>query len=372
MNMKNELGQLAIWVYIYKYVQFINCYNQSMTYAAIILPENPKKFEVNTPSQTVQSLSGKLTSAMKQGGAAIKNAIKNPTETMKTLGEYMQDNSDKILNKFSGIAVAQLLANGNVSNQEALDYLFLGFAPAMDKVSLAMGYSGATQMKDAIKNGSINVGSFVNGFCKTLKGLTDFKNELLSKQTTQTQNMIEIDIVLNHGEQYQSETPDRRVQDGINYAEILNNLAEVFSLDCGLQDGRRYSVTDFKSRLTLLRDSKQVFSMKIGEDTVVNLILLDFSPAVIGARSGLDYTLQLKKINVGSIELTPITIQAIPDQLVETQGSGTSTGRGVGGGNVSLPNTTQDPIKQLSQLTKNYNIGATPLMNIARMAGADY
>lgn len=347
-----------------------------MTYAAIILPENPKKFEVTTPSQAIQSLSGKLTSAMKQGGTAIKNAIENPTETMKTLGKYMQNNSDKILNKFSGIAVAQLLANGRVTNQEALDYLFLGFAPAMDKVSLAMGYSGATQMKDAIANGTINVGSFVNGFCKTLKGLTDFNNELLSQQTTQTQNMIEIDIVLNHGEQYQSETPDRRVQDGINWAEVLNNLAEVFSLDCGLQDGRRYSVADFKSRLTLLRDSKQVFSMKIGEDTIKNLTLLDFSPAVVGARSGLDYTLQLKKINVGSIELTPITIKAIPDQIVETQGSSTGSGGGIGGGNVSLPSYNNNPVnpmvkttnKNISSFVQNYSkVGANRSSDILNL-----
>lgn len=327
-----------------------------MTYASIILPANPKKFDVETPAKSVQSLSGKLTSAMQAGGAAIKNAIQNPTETMKTLGKYMQQSSDKILNKFSGIAVAQLLANGKVTNQEALDYLFLGFAPAMDKVSLALGYSGATQMKDAIANGTINVGSFVNGFCTTLKGVTDFKNELLSKQTTKEENAIEIDVTLNHSEQYQSETPDRRVQDGINYAEVLNNLSEVFSLDCGLQDGRRYSVADFKSRLTLLRDSKQVFSMNIGDNLVNNLTLLDFSPVVAGSRSGLDYTLQLKKINVGSVELTPITIQAIPDQVVETEGGGTGTGGSIGGGDVSLPNSVLNPIaNDLSKLIPNKN-----------------
>ena len=327
-----------------------------MTYASIILPANPQKFDVDTPAKSVQSLSGKLTSAMKEGGAAIKNAIQNPTETMKTLGKYMQQSSDKILNKFSGIAVAQLLANGKVTNQEALDYLFLGFAPAMDKVSLALGYSGATQMKDAIANGTINVGSFVNGFCTTLKGVTDFKNELLSKQTTKEENAIEIDITLNHSEQYQSETPDRRVQDGINYAEVLNNLTEVFTLDCGLQDGRRYSVADFKSRLTLLRDSKQVFSMNIGDNLVNNLTLLDFSPVVVGPRRGLDYTLQLKKINVGSVELTPITIQAIPDQIVETEGSGTGTGGSIGGGDVSLPNSVLNPIaNDLSKLIPNKN-----------------
>lgn len=329
-----------------------------MTYAAIILPTNPKKFDVNTPAKSVQSLSGKLTSAMQQGGAAIKNAIQNPTATMKTLGEYMQQNSDKILNKFSGIAVAQLLATGKVTNQAALDYLFLGFAPALDKVSVALGYSGATQMKTALSNGTINVGSFINGFTTTLKGVTDLKNELLSKQTTKEENAIEIDVTLNHSEQYQSETPDRRVQDGINYAEVLNNLSEVFSLDCGLQDGRRYSVTDFKSRLTLLRDSKQVFKLRVGKENestlYENLTLLDFSPVVAGPRSGLDYTLQLKKINVGSIELTPITIQAIPDQVVETEGSG--TGGSIGGGNVSLPNSVPNPIaNDLSKLIPNKN-----------------
>ena len=83
--------------------------------------------------------------------------------------------------------------------------------------------------------------------------------------------------------------------------------------------------------------------MNIGDNLVNNLTLLDFSPVVVGPRRGLDYTLQLKKINVGSVELTPITIQAIPDQVVNTEGGGTGTGGSIGGGDVSLPNYNNNP-----------------------------
>lgn len=327
-----------------------------MTYASIILPYDLKKNEVNENPKTTPSLKGKFTSAMKKGGTAIKNAIQNPGDTFKTLGKYMQDNQDAILNKFSGIAVAQILADGKVTNQEALDYLFLGFAPALDRQAIAMGYSGTTQMKDAIKNGSINVGSFVSGFSKVQKTIVDFKNGQKNKNEQKANNIIELDVTLNHNEQYQSETPDRRVEDGISYAEVLHNMPEIFSLECGFSELKgRYTLTEFKGYLTQLRDSKQVFSMTIGDAQIDNLVLQNFSPSVMGARSGLDYTLELKKIHVGSVELTPITIQKAPQPATENTNQGIGAGIGIGNvsGSVSTPDFILDPLKKISKMLNN-------------------
>ena len=216
-----------------------------MTYASIILPYSLTKYDVNENPKTTQSLKGKLTSAMQKGSAAVKNAIQNPGDTFQNLGKYMQT-AEKTVSKFSGIAVAQLLANGQVTNKDALDYLFLGFAPALDQQAIAMGYSGVTQMKDAIASGSINVGSFVSGFSKTLKGITDYTNGIKNQNAQKENNVKELDIVLNHNEDYQSEAPDRRVEAGKSFQEVLHNLPEVFAFDCGLQDGRRYGVSEFK------------------------------------------------------------------------------------------------------------------------------
>lgn len=309
-----------------------------MTYASIILSYELKKNKINEDPKTTQSLKGKFTSAMKAGGAAVKNAIQNPGNTFQTLGKYLQANEDKITNKFSGIALAQMLASGKVTNEEALNYLFLGYAPAIDKQYVAMGYSGAQQMKEAMKNGTINVGSFVSGFTKVQKSIVDYGNSIKDKMGLKANNVIEIDITLSHNEQYQSESPDRRVENGTSYQEVLHNLPETFSLECGLQDGRRYGVEEFKGYLTQLRDSKQVFKMTIGDEQLDNLVLQSFSPSVAGARSGLDYTLEIKKVHVGSVESTPITIQAPPKELTE----GTSGGSGTAG-NVSVPNYVGNP-----------------------------
>lgn len=321
-----------------------------MTYASIILPYELKKNEVDADPKTKQSLKGKLTSAMQKGGAAIKNAIANPGETFTNLGTYMQT-AEATVSKFSAIALAQMLVSGNVTNQAALDYLFLGFAPALDQQALAMGYSGATQMKDAIKNGSINVGSFVSGFSKTLKGITDYTNGIKNKMEQQKNNIIEIDIVLNHNEQYQSESPDRRVENGISYQEVLHNLPEIFSLECGLQDGRRYGVEEFKGYLNQLRDSKQVFSMTIGEAQLDNLVLQNFSPAVMGARSGLDYTLEIKKGHIGSVELTPITIEPLDISIYKQDETGVASGVS---GNVNTPDIIPNSYKDdVAKMVKN-------------------
>lgn len=310
-----------------------------MTYASIILPYDYKKAYLNANPKTKESLKGKLKSAAHSG----KNFLENAGKVYDVLGKYMQTAEETVC-KFSGIAVAQMLATGKVTNQDALDYLFLGFAPALDQQAIAMGYSGATQMKDAIKNGTINVGSFVSGFSKTLKGITDYRIGQKNKNNEQAKFILELDATFNHNEQYQSESPDRRVENGMSWQEVLHNLPEIFSLECGLQDGRRYGVEEFKGYLTQLRDSKVVFKMAIADEEMKeSLVLQNFNPSVVGARSGLDYTLELKKVRIGSVELTPITIEPLDVNLYTENNGNSAEGMGAGignvGGNVNIPNT---------------------------------
>ena len=118
-----------------------------MTYAKIILPYDPTDNDVSVNPKDKLSLKGKLTSALNSAKSNIKNAVQNPGETMQNLGKYLQQNEDAILNKFSGIAMGQLLADGKITNKNALDYLFLGALPALNQTYAALGYSGVEQMK---------------------------------------------------------------------------------------------------------------------------------------------------------------------------------------------------------------------------------
>lgn len=330
-----------------------------MTYASIILPYEYKKSKLNDNPKTTQDLKGKLKSAMQKSGAAIKNAIKNPGATFKTLGKYLQDNEDKILNKFSGIALAQMLASGKVTNEDALNYLFLGFAPALDQQAIAMGYSGATQMKDAIKNGTINVGSFISGFTKVQKSIVDFKNAQKNKEKQKDYKILDVDAVFNHGEQYQSESPDRRTETRNSYQDVLHNMPEIFSLECSFSDLKHkgeMTSNQFKGYLKQLRESKTPFGMvfKDGEtdiDKYTNVVLQDFSPSVLGTRSGIDYTLELKQIHIGSVELTPITIEPLDISIYPEKDNNGGVGAGLG--NVNIPNMVNNPATSDTKLTPN-------------------
>ena len=211
-----------------------------MTYAKLILPYTPIDQQVNTSPKAKMSLKGKLTSALRKADNAVKNAVKNPGQTMSNLGKYLQQNEDTIVNKFSGIAISQLLIDGKVTNKQALDYLFLGAFPALNQTYTALGYTGISQMKTAMLDGTINVGNFVNGFTKTLKAVTDLKNKQKNIDSFNENNVIEIDIVYSHQEEYLSESGDRRVQEGMTWTEFIHNLPETFNLNCGLQDKKRY------------------------------------------------------------------------------------------------------------------------------------
>ena len=289
------------------------------SYGALLLPFEVTREKVLQNVKGKQNLKNKITSAFKNAPNNIKNAIQNPTQTFKTLSKYMTDNRNKISglmttigSKFSGVAVTQAIIDGKVSSQEALDYLFMGFAPALGVQGSLMGYSGLNQMKDAMAQGTINVGSFVSGFARTLKGITDFKDMTANKKNKKSANVIEFDLTTSHSETYQSETPDRRVQNGQSLNEFIHNMPETIEVQCSLQDGRRYSKAEFRAILKYLRDRKETVQLVLGDELFDSLVLTNFNPSHDCTRSGMDYSLSFKKIYRNDITTTEVTIQKVP------------------------------------------------------------
>ena len=112
-----------------------------MTYGFIELPENLKDIlnQEKKHSASTQKQTANFKDAFGKPGQAIKNIVTNPTQTMNTLGTFLNDKNvqavtstisntvNTVTTKFSGIAMAQLLVGGKITCQSALDYLFLGF-----------------------------------------------------------------------------------------------------------------------------------------------------------------------------------------------------------------------------------------------------
>ena len=320
-----------------------------MTYAKLILPYTPIDQQVNTSPKAKMTLKGKLTSALSSASNAVKNAVKNPGQTMSNLGKYLQQSEDAIINKFSGIAISQLLVDGRVTNRDALNYLFLGAFPALNQTYAALGYTGIDQMKTALADGTINVGNFVNGFTKTLKAVTDLKNKVKNIESFKEKNIVEIDVVYSHQEDYLSESGDRRVQEGMTWTEFIHNLPETFNLNCGIQDGKRYTVQEFKDILRFLRGKKVPFSIEIDEELIENVILQDFQPTREGATNALDYVLQLKKAKIGTVESAEIVILPLPTTAEDgTSGASTSSTE-----LPKMPNYDNNPFDETKKVMQN-------------------
>lgn len=321
------------------------------TYGAIILPFDLEKVEkenrLKTDAKVVTNFRGKLRSALNL--SPDKNlfisAMKSPLQTFKILSEYMYDNRNQISglmntigSKFSGIAVAQAIIDGKVTSKEALDYLFMGFAPALGVQGSLMGYSGLSQIKDALSNGSIDVGAFVSGFARTLKGATDLKDMINKKTVAVGADILEFDLTISHSENYQSETPDRRVQSGQSLQEYVHNLPETIDVQCALQEGKRYSKAEFRSILEYLRLKKETVQLVLGEEIFDSLILTNFNPSHDCTKSGMDYTLSFKKVYRSDIETNAeVNIIQIDRKKLEMQltnnGSSSSVGS-INGGDV--------------------------------------
>lgn len=329
-----------------------------LTYGALILPfdidlsKEENKPDTDPKENTKQE--GKIKSAFKRAGESKFGKAVKSSKAVKTLTEYMKDkrNIDKLKNafgivgdKFSGIAVCQAIIDGRVSSQEALDYLFMGFAPALGVEGALMGYSGLNQMRDALFNGDIDVGAFISGFRRTLKGIVDLKDMVTKDNTQKSANVLEFDLTLSHSETYQSETPDRRVQSGQSLNEYVHNMPVTFEVQCALQEGKRYSKEEFRSILESVRKSKMVVSLVLGDEMFENLVLTNFNPNHDCSKSGMDYTLSFKQILWGYIDTNKeVHIQMQPPTL-ESDESKTTTYGGLGGSGNGSGSTKMPDVK---------------------------
>ena len=163
------------------------------------------------------------------------------------------------------------------------------------------------------------------------------------RQARIANNIVEFDLTLSHSENYQSETPDRRVQSGQSLNEYVHNMPETFDVQCALQEGKRYSKAEFRAIIQQVRNTKGVVSLILGDEMFDNLIITNFAPSHDCTKSGMDYTLSLKKIVRSDIDTTTeVTISDKPDMLDDdsrnASGSGSVGGLGTSVKDVSVPN----------------------------------
>lgn len=279
-----------------------------MPYCAILIPQEKSSKPENSQLGFIQNIKGKLMSGLNTGGFNIDNA----TTLLGNVGDLLADNKDTILNKFSGIAVAQLLTTGSVSNQQALDYLFMGFPQALNQTAIVLGYSSIVQLKTALKaKNGVNVGQFIKSFENAASALKSFESAQTAKREVTGFDVIEVDATLADNRMYQSETPDRRVENGQSYNEFIHNLPNIFTIDCSIQHNRRHTRNEFEGILLNLRNRKIAFRLILDEDVKKDVILTNFMPSRVKDNNGLGFSAEFKQIKVGSVSLTSFVESAV-------------------------------------------------------------
>lgn len=277
-----------------------------MGYCALLLPQQIKETQ-ETNENFVQSLGGKLLSGVKSGGLNFENA----TTILKNTASLIAENTDTLANKFSGIALAQLLTDGKISNDTAFDYLTQGFPKALNMTSIAMGFQSVEQLKNALKNeNGVNVQQFISSFQNFGGALSEFISLNDTRRNVEGFDVVELDVVTNDSRNYSSETPDRRVESGQTYQEFIHNMPDLLTLDCILQDGRRYSGDEFEDILLNLRQRKVAINIVLGDVTKESYVLTNFTPNR-EAMGGYSYTLEFKKIQVGQVDVVSLDISSL-------------------------------------------------------------
>lgn len=275
-------------------------------YCAILIPQQINE-EEERDEGLFADITGKLMSGVTSGGLSFDNV----TTVMKNTASVLIEGKDALTNKFAGIGLTQLLTQGKITNETAFGYLTQGFPQALNQTAIAMGFQSVEQLKTALKSeNGVNVQQFIKAFENAGTALTNFFAGQQTRDNVEGFDVIEIDATIKDQRTYTAETPDRRVQSGQTYQEYIHNLPDMFTLDCALQENRNYSSDDFEDILVNLRQRKISVNVILGETTKESIVLTNFTP-VRGSYAGLKYTLEFKKINVGSAQLVPLNINVV-------------------------------------------------------------
>lgn len=274
-----------------------------MPYCAILIPQQINKAE-SKDSSLFSDITGKLMSGVTTGGLNFDNA----TTVLKNAANIIIDSKDALTTKFAGIALTQLLTQGRISNETAWGYLTQGFPQALNQTAIAMGFQSVEQLKTALKaKNGVNVQQFIKAFENAGTAISNFFYGQETRANAEGFDVIEVDATLRDARNYAAETPDRRVQSGQTYQEYMHNLPDMFNLDCVLQDGRNYGSDEFEEMLLNIRDRKIAVNVILGDTTKENVVMTNFTPER-GSYNGLKYSLEFKKINVGTVKLVPLKI----------------------------------------------------------------
>ena len=114
-----------------------------------------------------------------------------------------------------------------------------------------------------------------------------------------------MDVVKIETRNYQSETPDRRVESGQTYQEFIHNIPEIISLECILQNGRRYKTDEFEDIIVGIQKRKVAINVILGDVIKEDYVITNFAP-IKETMDGFSYNLELKKIQVGDVSLVSL------------------------------------------------------------------
>jgi hypothetical protein len=182
--------------------------------------------------------------------------------------------------------------------------------------SVALGFQSVDQLKTALKaKNGVNVQQFIKSFQNFGTALSDLTGLSETRANTEGFDVIEVDAVVNDGRNHSAETPDRRVQNGQTYQEFIHNLPDLISLNCYLQDGRNYTGVEFEEVLTNVMERKVAIGVILGDERKEDFVITNFAPNR-SAMGGYDYSLELKKIEVGSVELVSLSLSDVAKSSV--------------------------------------------------------
>ena len=146
-------------------------------------------------------------------------------------------------------------------------------------------------------------------------------------------------------------------------SETVHNLPLTIRMECAIEDGKRYTTSDLRAVFEELRNKKELVTVYLGDDTFEDMCLVSFEPNKDTTRSGFDYSLEFKQVNIGFVDFQPVNMQPTLKAIKEDVSTTTVT-TASGNASATMKNASAT-IKNASATIKN--VSATSAINVPNL-----
>jgi len=196
-----------------------------------------------------------------------------PINYFKKIAQFFSYSYSPYINHRVTSAVDQILASRKVTDQTIYDIFINNATEYLDSTAIKMGFPTPSQFYSELSpsGNGVNPDMFIANFKEAIEQKFVAEKVKVNKQRL-VKNGLVLKIVESDTDEYQSEIPFRRVEDGFSYTDYVYNDIADRKFSCVLFSSSDRGITETKELLLSIRKSKEPFDIVVYDGNSSELV----------------------------------------------------------------------------------------------------